>query len=165
MLDPESNKRLALSLSFEGVDELPRPIYDPKDKLMEDETWTLIGQDLLERFLDSDGKSLAKERMNGDLGMLFRNLEPLPFYLYKGTLTHPDCEEARWIVMREPLKAKKETIEAFAAFVADKKDFQLGNARELQPLIDPKKVKISASSPPKDDPIYKKRDWEKFAEM
>lgn len=61
--------------------------------------------------------------MNGDIGMLFRNLEPLPFYLYKGTLTHPECEEARWVVVKEPLKAKKETIEAFHAFVSEKDKF------------------------------------------
>ena len=49
---------------------------------MDDEKWTLIGQDMLERFLSADGKSIGEVRKNGDLGMLYRNLEALPFYLY-----------------------------------------------------------------------------------
>lgn len=43
MYDPETKSRLVLSLSYNAVDELPRPIYDPKDKLMDDESWALIG--------------------------------------------------------------------------------------------------------------------------
>jgi carbonic anhydrase len=164
MIDPDTSKRLVLALTWDAVDQLPRPIFDPKEKIMDDEKWTLIGQDMLERFLSADGKSIGEVRKNGDLGMLYRNLEALPFYLYKGTLTHPDCQESRWIVVKEPLKAKRETIEVFRSIVSSS-DFALGNTREVQHLLDAKQVKINPKSAPKNDPIYKKRDWEKFAQM
>jgi len=32
-------------------------------------------------------------------------------------------------------------------------------------LLDAKQVKINPKSAPKNDPVYKKRDWEKFAQM
>lgn len=86
---------------------------------------------MLERFLAEDGESLGHEKKNSDVSELFKSFESLPFYFYKGTLTHPECKEAKWVVVKEPLKAKRETIEVFTSFISQKGKFLLGNTREL----------------------------------
>lgn len=163
--DPETGLRLGLAVTFEAVDSLPEVEFDSAEKIVEDETWTLVGQDLLERLLSEDQSEVGAGKLNGDINMLYRVVEQLPFYVYKGTFTHPDCALARWIVVKHAFKAKRETIEVFRKHLEGRGTFLTGNARQVQPLREDTKVVLADRDAPSEEPVYRKRDWLKFNEM